>query len=157
MCSFTEQGEVIYQYSVLLCLYKSRKAAVMSKAFHGVINIWQNTWPFYQTNIFAVSFLYPWCEPCVTLHYRLLLLSRTVLSSNQLCTFMQLILSLWDHELKLPLMSKDKAFIPPVFDRTFHLPQPPPPSCFPFLPAHASIIPNMCIIMVDSSLSCLFV
>lgn len=95
---------------VTVPLYKFRKAAVMSKAFHGVINIWQNTWPFYQTNIFAVSFLTPWCEPCVTLHYRLLLLSRTVLSSNQLRTSMQLILSLWDHELKLPLVSKDKAF-----------------------------------------------
>lgn len=43
-------------FCVTVPLYKFRKAAVMSKAFHGVINIWQKTWPFYQKNIFTVSF-----------------------------------------------------------------------------------------------------
>lgn len=68
---------------------------------------------FIRRTFLPFFFLYPWCEPCVTLHYRLLLLSRTVLSSNQLRTSMQLILSLWDHELKLPLVSKDKVLTPP--------------------------------------------
>lgn len=108
-----ELGEVIYHYSVRP--YKFRIAAVMSKAFHGVINIWQKTWPFYQMNIFTISFLCSWCEPCVTVHYRVLLLSRLVLLPNQPHTSMYPILPLWDCELKFLLVLKDKAFSPPLW------------------------------------------
>lgn len=59
-----ERGVVLRagrSYLSLWCVsvtsYKFRIVAVMSKAFHGVINFWQETWLFYQTNIFTISFL----------------------------------------------------------------------------------------------------
>ena len=115
-------------YLSLFCVtvpsYKFRIASVMSKAFHGVINIWQKTWLFYQTNIFTISFLFLRCEPRVTEHYRLLLLSRMVLLPNQPHTSMHPILLLWDQELKFPLVLKKTKHLV-LFHLKFHLPQSP--------------------------------
>lgn len=64
---------------------------------------------FYQTNIFIISSPCSWCKPCVTVYYRVLLLSRPVLQLRQPHTSVHPVASLWDQELRFLLVSKDKS------------------------------------------------
>lgn len=103
-------------FRVTVPSYEFRKAPVMRKAFHGVINIWQKTqlffFFFYQSNICTISFLFSPREPRVTVQYRLFLLSRSALFPNQPHTSVHPIPPIWDHGLK---SVKDKAFSRPLW------------------------------------------
>lgn len=135
----------------------------MSKAFHGVINIWQKTWLFIRRTFSPLLFS---CVtvPCVTVHYRLLLLSRLVLLLNQPHTSMHPILPLCVHQLKFLLVLKDKAFSPPLLSSALSASVTPPQSqTFPLylyyhnIYQHSSIISNICISIINSCLSfCIF-
>lgn len=101
--------------------------------------------------------------PCVTLHYRLLLLSRLVLLVNQLHTSMHPILPLCVHQLKFLLVLKDKAFSPPLLSSALSASITPQSQTFPLylyyhnIYQHSSIISNICISIINSCLSfCIF-
>lgn len=107
---------------------------------------------FIRRTFFTISSLHSWCEPRVTAHYRLLLLSAAVPSPGEPRTF-RVAPSPRPHprgcELKLPLVCKKTKHLGPLFDRTPAPPQsrsPPPP-----VPAHLDSSQSLCIITIDLS------
>lgn len=158
LCTLLVKEKGVVSYLSLFCGTVAslwiQNSSCNGKAFHTVINIWGKTLLFYQTNIFTISSRCSWCEPCVTVHYRLLLLSCAVLLLHLPPHSTPPHPHPRDHELKFPLVLKDKAFssiLSLPSDLIFPLlllghKRPPPPSYY-----HVSSLSHVFIIIITSA------
>lgn len=145
-------GEVIYPYSApppplvyseyLLLWVKPFMESLIFDRKHGL---------FIRRTFLTISSLRSWCEPCVTAHYRLLLLSGTVPSPGEPRTFLVAPPPHpRGHELKLPLVCKKTKDLGLLFD---HTPATPQLRFSPSVPAHLDSSQSLCIITIDLSAS----